>query len=152
MSRLSSYFIEIWFFDNQNIFHLIAKGLKNAFFHAIFVVENDHQEGQTSGSSWMKIAFFLRKIRFRTHMFIIQQAREAGLRAERPCRLVWSLVGWLVGGCGARAVSRKTPIYFISYDLIIYKYLKFEAMPKKWSLKMRPINKYNRDVVGSNPA
>ena len=23
------------------------------------------------------------------------------------------LVGWLVGGCGARAVSRKTPIYLI---------------------------------------
>ena len=27
----------------------------------------------------------------------------------RPCRLIWCPVG----GCGARAVSRKTPIYFI---------------------------------------
>ena len=30
----------------------------------------------------------------------------------RPCRLIWCSVGGLVGGCGARAVSRKTPIYF----------------------------------------
>ena len=33
------------------------------------------------------------------------------------CRLIWCLVGGLVGGCGARAVSRKTPIDFmITYD------------------------------------
>ena len=25
----------------------------------------------------------------------------------------WWPVGWLVGGCGARAVSRRTPIYFM---------------------------------------
>ena len=31
----------------------------------------------------------------------------------RPCRLIWFLVGVLVGGCGARAVSRSTPIYFM---------------------------------------
>ena len=30
-----------------------------------------------------------------------------------PCRLIQCPVGGLVGGCGARAVSRKTPIYFI---------------------------------------
>ena len=29
------------------------------------------------------------------------------------CRLIWCPVGGLAGGCGARAVSRKTPIYFI---------------------------------------
>ena len=28
----------------------------------------------------------------------------------RPCRLIWCPAGWLVGGCGAWAVSRKTPI------------------------------------------
>ena len=33
----------------------------------------------------------------------------------RPCRLIWCSVGGLVGGFGARAVSRKTPIYFIYY-------------------------------------
>ena len=38
----------------------------------------------------------------------------------RPCRLIWCPVGWLVGGCGARAVSRKTPIYFIC-GVPIYK-------------------------------
>ena len=27
-------------------------------------------------------------------------------------RLIWCDVGGLVGGCGAQAVSRKTPIYF----------------------------------------
>ena len=31
----------------------------------------------------------------------------------RPCRLLWCPVSGSVGGCGARAVSRKTPIYFI---------------------------------------
>ena len=36
----------------------------------------------------------------------------------RRCRLIWCLVG-LVGGCGARAVSRKTPIYFIAIIIII---------------------------------
>ena len=29
----------------------------------------------------------------------------------RPCRLIRCPVGESVGGCGARAVSRKTPIY-----------------------------------------
>ena len=31
----------------------------------------------------------------------------------RQCRLIQCPVGGSVGGCGARAVSRKTPIYFI---------------------------------------
>ena len=31
----------------------------------------------------------------------------------RPCRLIRCPVGGLVGGCGAQAVSRQTPIYFI---------------------------------------
>ena len=31
----------------------------------------------------------------------------------RPCWLMWCPIGGLVGGCGARALSRKTPIYFI---------------------------------------
>ena len=29
------------------------------------------------------------------------------------CRLIWCPVCWLVGGCGSRAVSCRTPIYFI---------------------------------------
>ena len=31
----------------------------------------------------------------------------------RPCRVIQCPVGGSVGGCGARAVSCKTPIYFI---------------------------------------
>ena len=31
----------------------------------------------------------------------------------QACRFIWCPVGGLVGGCGARAVSRKTPIFFI---------------------------------------
>ena len=31
----------------------------------------------------------------------------------RPCRLLQCPVSGSVGGCGARAVSRKTPIYFM---------------------------------------
>ena len=34
----------------------------------------------------------------------------------RPCRLLQCPVGGSVVGCGARAVSRKTPIYFILGD------------------------------------
>ena len=36
----------------------------------------------------------------------------------RPCWFIWCPVGGLVGGCGARAVSRKTPIYFIFLNTI----------------------------------
>ena len=32
----------------------------------------------------------------------------------RPCRLIQCPVGGSVGGCDARAESRKTPIYFIA--------------------------------------
>ena len=39
--------------------------------------------------------------------------KYAFLGTYRPCRLIWCPVGWLVGGCGAQAVSRTTPFYFI---------------------------------------
>ena len=40
-----------------------------------------------------------------------------------PCRLIRCPVGGSVGGCGARAVSRKTPIYFIIFhrQLLIFQ-------------------------------
>merc|ERR1719230_2505737 len=38
----------------------------------------------------------------------------------RPCRLIQCPVGGSVGGCGARAVSRKTPIYFMYTLLCIH--------------------------------
>ena len=38
----------------------------------------------------------------------------------RPCRLIWCFVGGSFGGCDARAVSRKTPIYFILLLLLTY--------------------------------
>ena len=37
----------------------------------------------------------------------------AFLSTYRPSWLIWCRFGWLNGGCGARAVSRKTPIYFM---------------------------------------
>ena len=40
-------------------------------------------------------------------------SKYAFVGTYRPCRLIRCLVGWLVGGCGARAVSRRTHIYFI---------------------------------------
>ena len=43
--------------------------------------------------------------------------KYAFLGTYRPCRLIWWPVGWLVGGCGAQAVSRKTPIYFLIINL-----------------------------------
>ena len=36
----------------------------------------------------------------------------------KPCRLIQCPVGGSIGGCGARAVSRKTPIYFMQYYVV----------------------------------
>ena len=63
-----------------------------------------------------KTANFCPKICFLGHM----QALSAHLM---PC--------WLVGGCGGRAVSRKTPLYFI----IDTKYQGFE-IPTSYNIKM----------------
>ena len=41
-----------------------------------------------------------------------------------PCRLIQCPVGGSIDGCAARAVSRKTPIYFI-YLLTMLKYTCF---------------------------
>ena len=37
--------------------------------------------------------------------------------AHMALRFIWCPFGWLVGGYGARAVSRKTPIYFMEMRL-----------------------------------
>ena len=37
----------------------------------------------------------------------------------RPCRLIQYPVGGSVGGCDARAVSRKTPIYYIDNNITV---------------------------------
>ena len=50
------------------------------------------------------------------------------------CWLIWCPVGGLVGGCGAWAVSRKTPIYFISKCL--YMYPKPPAPPEPLGVQM----------------
>ena len=44
----------------------------------------------------------------------------------RPCRLIWCPVGGSVGSCGARAVSCKTPIYFILKLMIILQGLNIK--------------------------
>ena len=38
--------------------------------------------------------------------------KYAFLGTYRPCWFIWCPVGWLVGGCGARAVFRKTLLYY----------------------------------------
>ena len=43
------------------------------------------------------------------------------------CRLIWCPVGGLACGCGARAVSRKTPIYFMYNAIYIMLLLKCYA-------------------------
>ena len=50
----------------------------------------------------------------------------------QPCRLIWCPVGRLVGGCGARAVFPKTPIYFISFNLFFVFFLLMEILPLKY--------------------
>ena len=67
---------------------------------------------------------------------------------ERPCRLIWCPVGGLIGGCGARAVSCKTPIYFIyriSYIFICIDFIHFgprrpwsPPSSSSWSSSSRP--------------
>ena len=39
--------------------------------------------------------------------------KYAFLGTYRPCRLIWCPLDWLAGGCGARAVLRKTPITYV---------------------------------------
>ena len=44
----------------------------------------------------------------------------------RPCRLIRCPVGGSVGGCGARAVPGKTPIYFILHvfsNCVLYLFI-----------------------------
>ena len=44
---------------------------------------------------------------------------------NRPCRFIWCPIGWLVGGCGAQAVSRKTPIYCLLHDVKIWRQIVY---------------------------
>ena len=48
----------------------------------------------------------------------------------RPCRLIQCPAGGSVGGCGARAVSRKTPIYFMLNMPCVYQIcqMKFQVL------------------------
>ena len=50
----------------------------------------------------------------------------------KPCRLTWCPVGGLVGGCGARADSRKTPNYF---TITLMKIRNFgQKMAQNWHI------------------
>ena len=53
----------------------------------------------------------------------------------RPCRLIQCPVCGSVGGCGARAVSRKTPIYFICWSTSdkMYRVSKRNWVLPNWS-------------------
>ena len=48
--------------------------------------------------------------------------KYAFLGTYRPCRLIWCPVGWLVGCCGGRAVSRLFPLWDLIYlwDLFLW--------------------------------
>ena len=45
--------------------------------------------------------------------------RPGEIDPYRSCRLIWCPVGYLVGGCGSRAVFRKTPIFTLFLDGIM---------------------------------
>ena len=51
-----------------------------------------------------------KKIRMFGPKTAIFAPKHAFFGTYRPSRRIWCSVGWLVGGCGAQAVSRKTPI------------------------------------------
>ena len=64
----------------------------------------------------------------------------------RPCRLIWCPVGGLVGGCGARAVSRKTPIYFMdimNIMIIMDEYINLS------SVSQLPLSSYGSITLSS---
>ena len=65
----------------------------------------------------------------------------------RPCRLIRCPVGGSLGCCGARAVSRKTPIYFIKQQML---QLQQKLEPY---IKLAPGVSYYRhtDLGGSPP-
>ena len=64
------------------------------------------------------------------------------------CWLIWCPVDGLAGGCGARAVSRKTPIYFI-YLCILYIFLgSLHCIAPKMSYTI-PFNLFNAHVTQS---
>ena len=65
-------------------------------------------------------------------LFILGQALPAHL-------VPFWLVGWLVGGCGARAVSRKTPIYSI---LCIFFHLQISRCISGWMTLYMPMAQY----------
>ena len=65
--------------------------------------------------------------------------KYAFLGTYRPCRLIWCPVGWLVGGFGARAVSRKTPIYFIYTDMeFVQNFTPPDFLAKNFTLSFSP--------------
>ena len=64
-----------------------------------------------------KLLLPLLKIRIFGPKTAIFAPKYALLGTYRPCLIIWCPVGSLVGGCGARAVPRKTPIYLIMVSL-----------------------------------
>ena len=81
------FFIEIRFFDTQNTFFLIVKGLNDAFFLPFswlqIIIRRDRP---LVNDHWVKITFFLYKIRFRANMFIILGRKiSVFYDSPRPC-------------------------------------------------------------------
>ena len=57
----------------------------------------------------------------------------------RPCRLIQCPVGGSVVGCGARAVSRKTPIYFINHYSLFIIHHPLPSSLKAWTTRPPPL-------------
>ena len=78
--------------------------------------------------------------------------KYAFLGTYRPCRLIWYPVGWLVGGCGARAASHKTPIYFMRFDLFVgFTFVISYGMSRRKDLVTETtLNTYSFQVNGLN--
>ena len=60
--------------------------------------------------------------------------KYAFLGTYRPCWFIWCPVGWLVGGCGTQAVSRKTPIYFSQWKGNSFNWLIIRVHAKEISI------------------
>ena len=109
--NLIHFFIEMWFFDTQNTFHLIVKALKNAFFMPYLWLQMITQRGWPLANNHLVggwIAFSLCKIRFRTHIFIVGDLNHN----PKKIRKSWPLVGGWGWGDQRLRPDRKISVFY----------------------------------------
>ena len=133
-----------------------------------------HQQGiKWAGKAWPKMTKYAN---FRPNLVVFGQkiltfnGEKKGIFAQkrpnlaqnwhfrsiwaRPCRLIQCPVGGSVGGCGARAVSCKTPIYFmVAYIQLKERQLKLikSCSRMRMSMSLSSCPHTDNNVQGTFP-